>query len=881
MRKNPFPTFQQRLISALLGMLVLLSACSNTADPTEPNEQLPTIPSPPTTTSLSSSEQSNEPITITFTADEFERQAYEPLIERFNAENPDIRVQFVPLQMTGTIISAEAITRQIVTTADTGVAPFLFQSDIDRGLYYNLTPLIDADPSFDRDDYYTSAFSHDDIFMLPSNLWLSMINYNRTLWEQQGLATPSPDWTWSDVLATAQQLTQKRGNTIDVYGMIDGRNGLNALLGLLREQGFDLESTSPDQVRLDTPEVERALEQVVESIESGALWHTTESSPQFEEQFNLVQNQQVGMWVDLPLIISTSQEEQTQPGYAMLPAGESVHLGRGFVMSSGTTHPEAAWRWLSFLSRQNTDRGYTISGVQEVPARKSLAASSAVWQQFDATTRTNIETALNTKLKKLPEGVSSDTLVNNLLSSALTDILTGKQTVAQALSAAQADFEQQSLEAMNKPTPTPDPAPIVVATPAPSGPAPGATTVVFRGLPFQNERLRPLAQRFQEQHPEWFIDLQSVAIGPNTPLSAATLADNADCFVWFDASPITMTLDLRPLFDADSTFSLDDYPSSVIAPFQNGTGIYGLPFHITLQALSYNQDAFDAVGLSYPNKDWMIHDLINAAEQLSDLTESDPRYGYAVMGSHTDDLLQFLDQFDAAPTQDRQLRFTDDKVINAVRTYLDFLKNYTPHTKLQGYTTEFTFGGEVMQLIEEGRVGMWTDLPGSVRIVMIGEEGRRGFTRALTAPPGAGRRTPDRLNVTGLFISNTSQQPEGCWEWFKFLSEDVSILDNAFPARRSIAQSSAFANNAPPGAADVYAGYLPALERQPSTQGNQQSRINLYWFFQAVDRALQGEDLERELDQAQRKTEEYLLCIDSGGNAPDCAVQVDPQYQGR
>lgn len=176
---------------------------------------------------------------------------------------------------------------------------------------------------------------------------------------------------------------------------------------------------------------------------------------------------------------------------------------------------------------------------------------------------------------------------------------------------------------------------------------------------------------------------------------------------------------------------------------------------------------------------------------------------------------------------------------------------------------------------------MWTDLPGSVRIVMIGEEGRRGFTRALTAPPGAGRRTPDRLNVTGLFISNTSQQAEGCWEWFKFLSEDVSILDNAFPARRSIAQSSAFANNAPPGAADVYAGYLPALERQPSTQGNQQSRINLYWFFQAVDRALQGEDLERELDQAQRKTEEYLLCIDSGGNAPDCAVQVDPQYQGR
>jgi hypothetical protein len=57
------------------------------------------------------------------------------------------------------------------------------------------------------------------------------------------------------------------------------------------------------------------------------------------------------------------------------------------------------------------------------------------------------------------------------------------------------------------------------------------------------------------------------------------------------------------------------------------------------------------------------------------------------------------------------------------------------------------------------------------------------------------------------------------------------------------------------------------------------STLDFFWFFQAVGRALQGKDLERELAVAQALTEQYLACVRGGVKGSDCAKQVDPQYQ--
>jgi ABC-type glycerol-3-phosphate transport system substrate-binding protein len=372
-------------------------------------------------------------------------------------------------------------------------------------------------------------------------------------------------------------------------------------------------------------------------------------------------------------------------------------------------------------------------------------------------------------------------------------------------------------------------------------------------------------------------------------MTLAKMAEGADCFSWPDpagASAISGTLDLQPLADADSTFKLDDYPAGLLAQFQRGTALLGLPYQVRLRALTYNQSAFDAAGLSHPGASWTAEDFLNAAKQLTSGEGGDKRYGYAALAAQTDDLLLFMGLFDAQVVRGEQPNFLDPKVGQAVRFYLDLLRNYSPHEQIQGYTRDLALGGETFQLIDEGRVGMWLDLPGGIQIVRIGPDGgRQNYARAIAPVPGAGAVGAASVDTSGLYISAQAQHPEICWQWLKFLSDDVSSLGSDFPARRSLAESDAFLKQAPSGAAEVYAAYRPALDRAATDGGPadrpERSQVDLFWFFRAADRALQGKDLDRELADAQAKTEQYLTCVRGGGEAAACATQTDPTYAGR
>src|SRR3954462_13729071 len=99
-----------------------------------------------------------------------------------------------------------------------------------------------------------------------------------------------------------------------------------------------------------------------------------------------------------------------------------------------------------------------------------------------------------------------------------------------------------------------------------------------------------------------------------------------------------------------------------------------------------------------------------------------------------------------------------------------------------------------------------------------------------------------------------------------------------FPDRRSVAQSGT-TNQAMPGAAATYQAYMQALDRvgqiQPGGEASGAPLIDYYWFYRAIDRALQGHDLERELADAQALTEQYVACVrgDSQRQAEPCDRQ--------
>jgi hypothetical protein len=223
-------------------------------------------------------------------------------------------------------------------------------------------------------------------------------------------------------------------------------------------------------------------------------------------------------------------------------------------------------------------------------------------------------------------------------------------------------------------------------------------------------------------------------------------------------------------------------------------------------------------------------------------------------------------------------------VIEAVRFYVDMLRDYSPHKEFKGYKNGEMFGGELFEMIREGRVGMSFDFGNTFFFVGPGEQPR--YTRAIAPPPLGDRPlAPEDFRSNGLFISADAQQPQACWQWLKHLSADPSELarQGSFPARISVAESEAFLGAASSGAAEVYRAYRAAFERtggQSARESFYSSQLDYFWFFRAVDRALQGKDLERELADAQALSEQYLTCVRGEQNPSGCAKQVDPSYEG-
>jgi ABC-type glycerol-3-phosphate transport system substrate-binding protein len=430
------------------------------------------------------------------------------------------------------------------------------------------------------------------------------------------------------------------------------------------------------------------------------------------------------------------------------------------------------------------------------------------------------------------------------------------------------------------PEATPDTRPLVVASPQAPNATAAAVTICFASYWIHPSTLQPIVEAFQQQHPAIAVEVVEL----ETP--DGELPPTIDCFVEYgplEQAAIAGALDLQPLIDADAAFALDDYPPALLAPYRSGAGLHGLPLAVRLPLLNYNQTAFAAAGQAAPNRVWSIDDFRSAAQQLTDPSGPDPRYGYAVPVSHVPDIGFFLDSFGASPVKQAGTTlvptFTDARVVAALRSCLDVLLSASPNREIFGYRRDRENSLEPYELISAGQVGIWlADDPG---VLGLGEQ---DFTTAVAPlPQGSGVLTAPAAQVHGLYISAAARQPQACWTWLKHLSNGAgaSFLRSRFPARTSLVESEAFLATVQPGAVEVFAAFVAALNRQTTPGASlDNDTMDYYWFYRAIDRALQGANLEQELATAQQITEDFLICVDNGGAAGQCATQVDPDYRG-
>jgi len=854
------------LITFITG--TVLTACSPQPKPT-PHPTIGEKPIP---------KVQDKAVTITFACYDFEQWEYKRLAQSFHEIHPDITVQTILIDDVleldrETRHWPEDATRRLVSAADT-IAMAVRLSDIEAGLIRDLRPFIEADKDFRPDDFFPGTLEryywNGGIWGVPAASDLVLIFYNKDLFDKAGVPYPQIGWSFADLLDKAKRLTVRAGDEVIQYGFIDPGN--TGALAFIQGQAGKLEDTStePPLPRLDDPAVAEAIRWYIDlmPVHAEMLNYDEDAYLAYaEEMYRLVDEGEAAMWTDLSMN-RKYRSENFNLGIVPFPVGKAELnpiLVSGYHMSAGTAHPQESWLWLEFLTRQRLE-----TWAQRMPARRSVAEETGYWDGLDEETITAYRHALEHAWTTW--GWSEPT--SKALIRAIFAILKEGKGVNEALAEAQLEALQE-MATLARVTPQP----VAVATPQPA--AKGAT-ITFVSLPTNLAPYRELAQAFNQAHPDITVEVKSGA-------GLRQMAESGDCFSWLfphvaEERFRQYVLNLQPLLASDSDFSLDDFYPQALDAFRWQGDLWGLPADIRMKVIYYNRPLFEQARVEYPGLDWNFDDLLEKAVALTHGEGEEKQYGFVPL-YEPDDLLFFVEGRGAklidATSEPPQPRFNDPQVVEAVRWYADLILKYGVRPAPAGSVSGLGDQGRYMALVTTGRAAMWMDFGGSQLFFDLPPD-----IHVAPLPQGESGISGSAAFCRGYFISRGTPYPQACWEWLKFLSEQLSPVEG-LPPRRSLAESAQFRAQVGEETASVYLASLERIDNLGSPLYEQLPWLKrtLFWFYGAFDAILAGEDVGTALGEAQRKAEAYIRCLESEEGFADeevqraCAKEVGPDYQ--
>jgi multiple sugar transport system substrate-binding protein len=375
-----------RAFALLLLAAFAFAACAGqpTASPTSAPAVEPTAaPASPVTAPTAS----NEPVTITwgFWGDPPEVAAHEQVAAAFMAEHPNIRISYWH-QPFGDYFSK--IQTLWASGDETQIPDVLFLWPTPRyaadGVLENLDPYIERF-SYDLNDYWPalleSASFNGSIYGFPRDISVETLYYNKTIFDEAGVAYPTDDWTWDDLLGAAEKLT-----IVDASGRV-GRYGLAMEGGKFQlfvgqNKGAILDDMrNPSRCTLGEPQALEGVAFFAKMMANNYAMRDADLSEaggdaavfQAGQAAMIIQNaSRVGTFNQAGLAYDVAPVPIPEGGQRSAAAG-----GAAWVMSAASDNKDAAWTFLSWLqSKDGGQRTYTTSG-QIFPALRSTAESDA------------------------------------------------------------------------------------------------------------------------------------------------------------------------------------------------------------------------------------------------------------------------------------------------------------------------------------------------------------------------------------------------------------------------------------------------------------------------------------------------------------------------
>lgn len=303
-------------------------------------------------------------------------------VSTWQEQHPDIKIVFEHTPYTG-------YTSKILTRIAGGAAPDIIATEVDyfvtfatKDVLENLTPYAAADPEgFEKDAFFPQIidrFTYEGkLLALPRDIApFACVFYNKKLFDAAGLPYPTDDWSWSDLLRIARELTKKDENGhVAQYGFY-GWAWQNFVYGA--GGSFVDDVKHPTKVTLNTPE---AIEGLQFYADLSNLYGAMPSPIAFTNfgmgADRMFANDRIAMF--LSGIWETPLFRNYDLGWdvVMFPKGPSGKRafgtgGTGYAILKSSKHKKEAWEVIKALTGPQGQAQFAKRGLAQ-PARIAVA----------------------------------------------------------------------------------------------------------------------------------------------------------------------------------------------------------------------------------------------------------------------------------------------------------------------------------------------------------------------------------------------------------------------------------------------------------------------------------------------------------------------------
>lgn len=763
----------------------------------------------------------------------------------------------------------------ILTISMNNIHPFATRA----GYVLDMMPYIRAD-SETYDDFYPVALKmyqwDGGLWGLPMTLSPWFMTYDPTAFEAAGYSLPDDSWMLDDYLAAGRALTERDASgAVTQPGFLSIDDGY--LLGPTLGIRFYDDSTQPEVPLLAQPAVEDMFTKLKtyreELSNSAGSW-----------RYNEIPLQLSGLWR------LTDDDGQTPYLPASLTGERVLIAGDGFAISAGTQHPDLAYEFIAYLTRDIEAVTYFAIDIP-VPARRSLQGQSDEtwgWPSIPEVIKPHLPEILE-------NGVPiAELRYGEYLYSAINKVYADEPlTPHEALQEAQ----QEAIENLRVAEARRD-KPLMVATPVPT-PNLAVEEIAIKFL--ADSRFQPLPNRdaweslansFAETDLEvGHVELVTDTVGSNEAFQTVDCAYTSRNALSFIDRGLLQPFD--PFLATDSEFDRSDIPDVLWSSVTRDGQIYALPMTLMPLMVWYNPTTFEEAGVPLPQNGWTISEFLDAMTQLKAAepenavfySESFDNSSYLLLAAGLGGVV--ADYTTDPPTY----HLTDPDVVEALRQTLDLARQGIIHYTQHPY--DGSGGGSVYAMV--GTYNSWDNIgPGKLLVLPV------------TFPRGE-EIIPLSYTVGAGYITAHTRHAEVCYRWLSTVAQHPELFYD-MPVRHSQANTEVLTISHGPIAADIYSTFFEMLNDPNAVfVPNEGSTLNYsprtsipeIWLDRVLDAyVLEDADLEEALTQVQAFIDEYQTCaagipvIDRVSASEqerqaydqqfiDCGIDIDPSLRER